>query len=152
MLDGEMLKYGRINERAAGANMVDVAMVASMDVKAKSGRFVFMVDGAATLCQSDSATIFGVINTHEHTPDVGDKVACDIDLTGIWRIPVITGTYVVAMQGEKCDLVIDTVQGADLTASSYDLVIIVDGDLVNSKWVDVMMNPEEWGNDTGTEA
>lgn len=153
MEDGVMLKYGRINEPAAGANLVTVEMVASMTVSAASGRFVFMVAGAATLCKSDSATIFGVLNTHAHDPDTGEKIGCDIDLTGIWRIPVNAGTYAIGMVGDVCDLGIDgnDIQGALLDASTHDIITIVGGDLVNNNWVDVVMTPREWNTSTGVE-
>ena len=153
MDDGVMLKYGRVNKPGAGANLQTVAMVASQIVKAASGRFVFMVAGAATLCISTSASIFGFLNTHEHTPTVGDKIGCDTDLTGVFRIPVNSGTYAVGMVGDLCDLSISSnIQGAALDASTHDLLVIVGGDLVNNNWVDVMMNPEEWGTGLGADA
>ena len=46
------------------------------------------------------------------------------------------------MKGKTCDLsVASDVQGADLTASGEDVVLIVDGDLVGNYWVDVRLNP-----------
>jgi len=150
MYEGEMLRYGRINEKAAGANVVPVPMEASQVITAASGRFVFMnSSGQAELVDDNSASIFGFLQTHAHTPTDGDKIGCDIDLTGIWRVPAITGTYVAAMLGDYCDLDISSdIQGVDLTASTNAHVIIVGGDATNNKFVDVMMNPEEWGNAT----
>ena len=154
MDDGVMLKYGRVNEPGAGAELSTVVMAATQAVKAASGRFVFLVAGAATLCISTSQTIFGVLNTHEHTPTVGDKIGCDTDLGGIFRLPVNSGTYVEGMKGDKCDLSIDGdgIQGVALDASTHDIVTIVDGDLVNNNWVDVKMTPEEWGTGIGADA
>jgi len=48
-----------------------------------------------------------------------------------------------------CDLVratvagVTLVQGADLTASGEDVVVIVGGDLDDNEYVDVMINPEK---------
>ena len=154
MYDGQMLRYGRINESAAGAGIVPVPMEASQVVTAASGRFIFMNSSSqAELCDDDSESIFGWLQTHAHTPTDGDTLACEIDLTAIYRVPIITGTFVNGMIGDLVDLDIDSnIQGVDLTASSYDLLIIVAGDTTNSKWVDVMMNPEKWGTATGAEA
>lgn len=153
MEDGVMLKYGRINEKSAGADLVPVVMAASQVVKAKSGRFVFEVAGVATLCGASSTTIFGALNTHEHTPTVGDTIGCDTDLNGTWRIPVNSGTYVEGMKSDLCDLSIaSNIQGATLDTSSRDLIMIVDGDLVNNNWVDVKMNPAKVGTGVGTDA
>lgn len=60
----------------------------------------------------------------------------------IFRLPIITGTLVQAMIGETCDVVVNgttKAQGVDLTASARDCVRIIDGDLVNNKWVDVVI-------------
>ena len=86
MLPGEMLKYGKINEKSGGADVVPVSMVASQVVKARSGRFVFQVAGAATLVVASSTTIYGVLNTHEHTPAVGDVIGCDISKDAIGKV------------------------------------------------------------------
>lgn len=151
MEDGVMLKYGRINEKSAGADIVPVTMAAGQAIYAKSGRFCYMNAGAATLVGAAVTSIYGVLNTHEHTPTVGDKVGCDADLNGIWRIPVKSGTYVEGMKGDYCDLVVDTEQGAALDTSDRNHVIIVDGDLVNNKWVDLKMNPALWGTLAGAD-
>lgn len=153
MLPGEMLKYGKINEKSGGADVVPVTMVASQVVKARSGRFVFQVDGAATLVVASSTRIYGVLNTHEHTPTVGDIIGCDISKDAIYRIPVNSGTYVIAMIGDSCDLAINgsDIQGAVLGTSTRDHVIIVDGDAVNNKWVDVKMNDAIWGTGAGAD-
>ena len=153
MLDGVMLKYGRINERGSGASLVPVVMAAGQVVAAKSGRFVYENAGAATLCVASSTTILGVLNTHAHTPTVGDTIGCDTDLDGIWRIPVNSGTYVEGMKGDLCDLSVSSgIQGATLDTSSRDLIMIVDGDLVNNEWVDVKMNPAKQGTGIGADA
>jgi len=152
MQDGVMLKYGRINESGAGAAVVPVTMAASQIVKAKSGRFVYQVAGAATLVVAAATTIYGVLNTHDHTPAVGDVVGCDTDLNGIWRVPVNSGTFAIGMVGDYCDLsVTSNIQGAALDVSTRNHLIIVDGDAVNNNWVDVKMNPAIWGTGLGAD-
>lgn len=62
--------------------------------------------------------------------------------TAVFRIPIITGTLTQAMFGETCDIKVDSTskqQGADLTASSRDCVRIINGDLINNAWVDVVI-------------
>lgn len=153
MQDGVMLKYGRVNEKSAGADLIPVTMAAAQVIKAKSGRFVYQNAGAATLCGAATTTIMGVLNTHEHTPTVGDVIGCDCDLNGIWRIPINSGTFVEGMKGDFCDLSIASdIQGAALDASVRDLLIIVDGDAVNNLWVDVKMNPAKVGTGLGADA
>lgn len=153
MSDQKYLKYGRINEKSAGAELVPVAMAAAQVVKAKSGRFVYMNAGAARLCAAATTTIMGFLNTHQHTPATGAKVGCDTDRNGIWRIPVNSGTFAVGMIGDLCDLSISSdIQGAALDASIRDLLIIVGGDTVDNAWVDVMMNPAKIGTGIGADA
>jgi len=152
MYDGEALRYERTNGGDI-SNVIPVPMAASQVVSAKSGRFVYMNDGAATLCAAASTTIFGWLNTRARTPDTSEEVPCDIDLNGIWRIPINSGTFVVGMRGDYCDLSDSSdIQGAALDSSSRDLLIIVNGDVDNNKWVDVKMNPAVWGTLVGADA
>jgi len=149
MYAGEQLKYGHIN---GGTAAVQVAMAASQVVSANSGRFVYLDAGAATINVDGSLTIYGHLETHAHTPTVGDKIKCIVDLSAIYRIPVNSGTYVVAMQGDQCDIsVLTYIQGAQLDASMENTLTVVDGDTVNNKWVDVMMTPSNWGTGAGVE-
>lgn len=153
MSDQKYLKYGRINKASSGDGVFPVPMAAAQAVKAKSGRFVYMNAGAATLCVAASTTIYGFLNTHEHTPDTGDLVGCDTDLRAVYRIPINSGTYAVGMIGDYCDLSVSGgIQGAALDASVRDLLIIVGGDAVDNEWVDVKMNPAKVGTGLGADA
>jgi hypothetical protein len=145
----EDLKYGWI---AGGKISVPVPMAATQALYAQSGRFVYMNAGAATLNADGIGSIFGFLEAHQHTPDTGAYLNCIIDLTAIFRIPIISGTYVVGMIGDQCDIAIDTVQGAQLDASAENTLTVVGGDLVNNYYVDVMMTPTEWGTGIGVEA
>lgn len=153
MYDGEALRYTKLYGDS-NAKVVGVPMAATQAVKAKSGRFVFMNAGAATLCKSDSQTIFGWLRCRAKTPATGEVVPCEVDPTAIYRIPVLSGTYAVGMIGDVCDLAISAggIQGAALDASTHDLIKIVGGDANHNKWVDVMINVEEHGTGLGTDA
>ncbi len=145
----EQLKYGWIY---GGKVSAPVAMAATQALYAQSGRFVYMNAGAATLCADAITSIWGFLEAHQHTPATGALLNCIIDLTAVFRIPVNSGTYVVGMIGDTCDISIDTVQGAQLDASTENLLIIVGGDAVDNKYVDVMMNPTYHGTGLGAEA
>ena len=136
----EDLKYGCINP--IGKAVTIVPMAATQALSNNSGKFVYMDDGAATLSADGIGTIFGFLQAHAHTPSTGDYLPCIIDTNAIFKIPVNTGTYVVGMIGESCDISISSgVQGAQLDASAEDTLIIVGGDLDNNDFVYVRLNP-----------
>ena len=147
---GKDLKYGW---RKGGKLAVEVAMVASQVVSAQSGRFVFMVAGAATLNVDGSTTIYGSLESHAHTPATGALLNCIIDLTAVFRIPVNSGTFAIGMIGDWCDISISSnIQGAQLDASVENTLMVVGGDLTDNYYVDVMMNPNVWGTGLGVDA
>jgi len=144
----EQLKYGWLY---GGKVSVPVAMAATQALAAQSGRFVYMNAGAATLCADAITTIFGFLEAHAHTPATAAVLNCIIDLTAVFRIPVNSGTFVVGMTGDYCDISIsDDIQGAQLDASTENLLIIVGGS--STVYVDVMMNPAVWGTLLGADA
>jgi len=143
----EQLKYGWLR---GGKLSVEVPMAATQALYAQSGRFVYMNDGAATLCADAITTIFGFLEAHAHTPATGAYLNCIIDLTAVFRIPINSGTFVVGMIGDTCDISIDTVQGAQLDASTEDTLVIVGG--YSTVYVDVMMNQNHWGTGAGADA
>jgi hypothetical protein len=143
------LKYGRID--GGEGISVPVVMAAAQVLGNKSGHFVYMAAGAATLCVNAVAYIFGWVEGHAHTPTVGDILNCDISLDAIYRIPINSGTYVVGMVGDLCDLSVSTsVQGAQLDASTENLLIIVGGS--GTTYVDVKINPAVQGAAVGADA
>ena len=143
----EQLKYGWLR---GGKVSVEVPMAATQALYAQSGRFVYMNAGAATLCADGVGSIFGFIEAHAHTPATGAYLNCIIDLTAVFRIPVNSGTFVVGMIGDQCDISIDTVQGAQLDASAENTLTVVGG--YGAVYVDVMITPTEWGTGAGVEA
>jgi hypothetical protein len=148
---GKQLKYGRVSKEDCSTS---VKMAASQVIKNLGGHFVYMAAGAATLCRDAVAYIYGWVEAHQHTPMVGDVFKCDLSFDAIYRIPINSGTYVEGMKGDLCDISINgsDIQGAQLDASTENLLIIVDGDLVDNAWVDVKINPAVQGAAVGVEA
>ncbi len=68
------------------------------------------------------------------------------------RLPNAGGTFAITMRNNTADLEVNATtkeQGVQLDASAEDTVIVVDGDLVNNAWVDVMVNPDKITSLTG---
>lgn len=150
MNPGTQLKYGWLR---GGKVSVPVAMAASQQLVAASGRFIYMNAGAATLCVDGTSTIFGGIESEAETPSTSEEKNCVIDLTAVFRIPVNSGTYAVGMVGDLCDIsVSSTIQGAQLDASTENLLCVIAGDTTNNAWCDVMMDPDVWGTGLGVDA
>jgi len=140
----DYIKFGYI--RGGDRLAKDVVWKASQTVKARSGRFVINDAGAIAIAGDGANEIFGHADEAEGTPATGAPARVVIDPTAIFRVPVMAGTYVKAMDGKTCDIkVTANVQGADLTAATDDVLIIVGGDLVNNEYVDVQMNQNERG-------
>jgi hypothetical protein len=145
---GEQLKYGHIR---GGTVSVPVPLAASQAFKAKSGRFVYLpaTTGHATICASGADEVFGFAEEYQRTSSstaAAEKANIIIDPTAVFRIPVSTGTYVVSMRGKSCDIITNAttgIQGANLVAADDDVLIVVDGDDVDNKWVDVMISQNE---------
>lgn len=148
---GKHIKYGQI--KGGEVNIGGLAWAASQVVGNQSGKFFYMAAGAATLCLDNVAYIFGWALERARTPTVGDLFTGNVALDAVYRIPINSGTYVVGMIGDLCDISISTnVQGAQLDASVENLLIIVGGDLVDNDWVDVKINPAVQGAAVGCDA
>jgi hypothetical protein len=147
MNDGKQLKYGQI---AGGDLGYEHILTAAQAIVAASGKFVKRAGNGTdtvTIAGDGDAEILGHLECEAIATTLGTekrKVVCD--LTGVFRIPVNSGTYTHLMKGKTCDLSISSnIQGAQLDASAEDTVIVVNGDLVNNEWVDVMINPVKIG-------
>jgi hypothetical protein len=146
--DGKQLKYGCINPE--GKTAIIVGMGASEVIKAASGRFV-KTDGSGRMeiAGDGHGELFGFVELEEQTCSATEgktKATCIIDVNALFKIPINSGTFAAGMIGDTCDLsVVSTIQGAQLDASAEDTIQIVDGDLVNNKWVIVRLNPAKLG-------
>ena len=156
---GKHLRYGKIKGHSLIIGRPDpsdgLQWAASQVIGNQSGKFVYMNAGAVTLCLDAVAYIFGWAEEYARTPTVGDVVTGGIDvaLDAIYRIPVNSGTFAEGMVGDLCDISISSdVQGAQLDASTENLLIICGGDLLNNYWVDVKVNPAVQGAAVGAEA
>ncbi len=147
MFEGEAFKYGWIR---GGKTSYVVPVASAETIRRKSGRFVTNdASGVAEIADAGDSTLWGFVESgKEEALSAQTEMVMIVDLTAVFRVPVITGTYVANMLGETCDLVRAThpttggttlIQGVDLTATGEDVVMLVGGDLVNNEWVDVMM-------------
>jgi len=141
-------RYGQV--KGHQVNVGGFPWVTSQVVKNKGGKFVTMVAGELTLAVATTAgPLLGWANERERTPNAGDKCTVNCAWDAVYRMPLIAGTtFLAAMRGDSCDIENGTsVEGATTVqcvapgTSTYLNVYIVDGDEIDSKWVDVMMNP-----------
>jgi hypothetical protein len=147
-MNAKQLKYGHTR----GGSVSVPCAVAAETYYAASGRFVYMNAGVATLAAAGANELFGFADCAAGLKVAGEVVNVIVDPSAVFRIPVITGTFVVAMIGDTCDIGVSAgIQGADLTASTDDVLIIVGGDAVDNLWVDVMLSQNERAQ-TGAEA
>ena len=156
MNPGDQLRYGWIG---GGKYAVPVQMLASQAVVAPGGRFVEMVTGsgyATYLDDGDDDAIFGSsegpYGTQSSTQSATDVVNCIVDITAIYKIPILSGdgTFAITDIGDTCDIgVTSSVQGAHLQASNDEHFIVLGGDLVNNNWAIVRLNPNVQG-ETGS--
>ena len=138
---GKQLKYG---QTAGGEIGYEHILTASQTIVAASGKFVVRAgNGTDTVDMADNgdADILGHMEVEAIASTAGTekrKIVCDP--TAVYRIPINTGTYTHLMKGKDCDLDITSdIQGADLSTSTDRNLIVVNGDLVNNEWVDVMV-------------
>lgn len=148
----EHIKYGHYR---GGDYGVPVKLAASQAFKARSARFVYLNgSGNATICDDGANRIFGHAEESERTSSATagvEEAKVIVDRSAIYRIPVGAGTYVATMRGKYCDIIKDSsnIQGADLTAATDKVFKIIDGDLVNNAYVDVMVAAELEAQMTG---
>lgn len=142
-------KYVKFGHYRGGKVSVAVPLAASQAFKARSGQFVYLDgSGNAVIADDGANEIFGCAQEAERTTSAtaaAEQVNVVVDPSAVFRIPVGAGTYAATMRGKSCDLIKDSdnIQGADLTAADDDVLVIIDGDLVNNLWVDVMINQKE---------
>lgn len=164
MSEGDQIKYGIIKGEDSAPKLT-IPVGASEVIPAGgafckndgSGRAETAVDGSTLLMgyyfPSDPGLDAGKKYQTASSTE-GGTVAPFIPISAmlgvVVRLPVNSGTFVATMRGKTCDLsVVSSVQGVQLDASTEDTVIIVEGDLVNNRWVDVMVYPDKITGLTG---
>ena len=141
---GRRLKYGNetINEA-----MVSLTMDNAVQLYALSSYFVSInSSGNGILTTSSQSNIFGFLlaGQGDLSGSAGTTSwACNVALDAIYRIPVVSGTYVRATyRGTKCAInVVSNIQGAAVATASPAHVCILDGDETNNYWVIVRISP-----------
>lgn len=163
--DGKLLKYGPIKglDTAAG---IPMPMGASEVIAVKSGRFVkddassrmeMAGDGSTLLAgwvELPEGASYNASGIYTCSSTEGADIALFYPISAllgvVFRIPINSGTFAATMRNNTCDISVSSnIQGAQLDASSEDTLIVVDGDLINNAWVDVMVNPDKIASLTG---
>jgi hypothetical protein len=150
-LGGIPLRYGPI-QGTSYVPHIACNIGASEVIRAQSGRFVKNDgSGRAEIAVAATTELIGWLEFPEGTTsstegkDIGQLIPAAATNV-IYRIPVSSGTYALALRYKTCDLAVaSNIQGAALGASARDVIIIVGGDLAANKWVDVMINPAKVG-------
>lgn len=156
MREGTQLKYGPIKNEAMAVKLDNWPVGASEVIKAASGRFVkYDASQRLEIAVDGSTLLAGWLEIGEQTASAteGATKGCLIPAANcpvVFRIPINAGTYIETMRGKTCDLAVtSTIQGAKLDGSGEDVLLIVDGDLLNNLWVDVMIAPDKQASFTG---
>lgn len=156
--NGAQMKYGPVKKEEV-APQCSIPMGASEVIYA-GGVFV-KTDGSgrAEVAGDGSTLLDGFVFPGEVGLDVGKLYQTCSSTEGgtvvpflpisamlgvVVRLPINSGTFVATMRMKTCDLsVSSSKQGVQLDASSEDTVTIIDGDLLNNAWVDVVVNPSK---------
>jgi len=139
-------EYIKMGYHRGGKVSAPSTWVGSDVLKNSGGKFVIKSGNSVAIAAAGANELLGHAEDGERTTVALDPVNIIIDPTAVYRLPVITGTYVVAMQFDTCDLGVSSdKQGVDLTAATDDVFIIIDGDIDDNLWVDVMLNQNERG-------
>jgi hypothetical protein len=152
----EQLKYGPISGEDSVVK-IPALITTGETFRAKSGRFVTLATNSYEVADAAETLLAGWMEIGDGVTVAGDKGSL-IHAQGcpcVFRIPTCAAsrtaalaagyeTYMKTIIGETCDLVRETVGGvtliqcADTTASGEDVILIVNGDFEECKWVDVM--------------
>lgn len=142
-----LVKYGLVRGGEQGST--NFKLKSAQYIPAQSAKF--MTRGAnlnsdiLTLAVAGDSNILGHLECEEMNSSDGTEVRKLItDPTAIFRVPIISTTgFTTKLIGRTCDIATNAttkVQGAALDSSTDDVLLIVDGDVNNSKdYVDVMI-------------
>ena len=147
------VKYGLIRGTEQG---FDVVVAAGQTILAASSKFVKRTGegtGTVTMATVADTNILGhlemeaVPNSVNTGSTLGTEVRkCIVDSGAIFRVPILSGTYVVTMKGKRFDLAIAggtgskaNVQGITLSTYGYGQLVVVGGDLDDQQFCDVQV-------------
>ncbi len=136
-MGADNLQFGR---RAGGDSDMNFSYpVGASEIFKKKGAGFVTDDTAGNidLAGASSTKILGSVTLQEDFTSAasngGSTLTVNVDLNAIYEIPINAGTYAAGMRGETCDLsVASNVLGADLTASSIDIIEIIDKGFTNA--------------------
>jgi hypothetical protein len=126
--------------RAGGNSEMNFSYpVGASEIFKKLGASFVTVDGSGRIevaGAADTAIIGSAVFNEDFTSsstEGGTNLPVNIDLNAVFEIPINAGTYAATMRGETCDLSDSSnVIGANLTASSVDIIEIVDAGYTNA--------------------
>lgn len=141
------LSYGVVNPEKyvkLKARMSD-----SETIKLQGCNFLVLdANGYYDVADASSTLLHGIIvDSYDGTTSstAGDTVLSYVPATSypVFEIDVITGTITQAMEGETCDLAVSSGKvGLDVTASTTDVMLILEVDVTNNK-AKCTFNPEK---------
>lgn len=164
MAEGDQIKYGIIKNGSSCPRLT--VLVGASEVIPAGGAFA-KDDGSsrAEIAVDGTTLLMGFVYPGEAGLDAGKKYQTASSTEGgtvapfipasamlgvVVRMPINSGTYAATMRYNTCDISVSSnVQGVQLDASAEDTLIIVDGDLVNNRWCDVILNPDKITSLTG---
>lgn len=124
-----------------------IELADSQEIRAKSGRFITIAGGIASIAVAASVRLEGFLEDGDRSTGTGQNLRVTRILPNLadkFQIPVEGGTFDRSMIGKSCDLIVASdIQGANLAASVTDVLLIVDGDIDDNDWVIVQYNPEK---------
>lgn len=147
------VRYGHIRGGEQGA---PATLAASQAVLATSAKFVKRT-GASTntvtlINSAADSEVLGWVECEEF-PTTDETDGTEVrkvisDPTAIFRCPINSGSFYAYMRGKKCDIAPLSAgkQSVYIDSATYGTLIIVDGDTVDSKWVDVRINNSDVTN------
>lgn len=136
------IKYGHIG---GGKASFPLRMGASEKILAKGGRFVVNDDsGRGEVAGATAVDLMGWVEGNEtcSSTEGATVLNCIYDNSAKFRMPVAysaicTVAYATSLIGECCDLyVLNSVQYANPTLSSYDPIVIIGGEAASAAWTD----------------
>ena len=123
----------------------------SQTIYATDFKLVTLSGGTATIAASSAVKFAGVMEVEAipNSVNLGTSLGTEKrkvinDPTAIYRIPIVSGTYVESTYlGTRCDYVNSGAgsRGAALAGTSYKQLIIMGGDAEDNQWVDVRLEP-----------
>lgn len=132
----QSIEYGKRQGHAR--NVIPFPVGASEVFKKKGGSFV-KDDGSGRIEIAVAATtnVIGYALFNEDftasSTEGGNTLPVDMSFDSIYEIPINSGTWADTMKGKTCDLSISSsVQGANLSASSIDPIVLVDKGTTNA--------------------